>query len=46
MDEFGYPIASFGPNFQVVPEPGTWALLGVGAAGLGLAALRRRARHA
>ena len=26
----------------VVPEPGTWTLLGLGAAGLGLLALRRR----
>ncbi len=33
---------TFGP----VPEPGTWALLGVGTVALALAALRRRVRAA
>ena len=31
---------------SVVPEPGTWALLGVGVAGLGIVTLRRRVRAA
>ena len=29
-----------------VPEPSTWALLGVGVAGLGVLTLRRRVRAA
>ncbi len=31
-------------NFTPVPEPSTWSLVGLGAAAVGLAALRRRAR--
>jgi hypothetical protein len=29
-------------NFTPVPEPSTWALLGIGVAGVGLLAIRRR----
>ena len=36
--------AYFGPNFQFVPEPSTWTLLGVGAGVLGLTLRRRTAR--
>lgn len=38
---------SFTININAVPEPGTWAMMALGVAGLGVVALRRRAaRHA
>ncbi len=41
-NQIGYSNAYFGPDFQVVPEPSTWALLGLGATGMGVALRRRR----
>lgn len=43
-NQSGYTNAYYGPNF-LVPEPSTWALLSLGAAGLGLG-LRRRVTRA
>jgi fibronectin-binding autotransporter adhesin len=42
-ESFGGAIAA-SPSFAIVPEPGTLALIGAGAALLGLRALRRRKR--
>ena len=39
---YGDTNSYFGPNFQSVPEPSTWALLGVGVVGLGVVTLRQR----
>ncbi len=40
----GFTAGSYNIEFTVaqIPEPSTWAMLGLGFAGLGLAALRRR----
>ena len=46
---FGYSLTNgvFGvATTTVVPEPSTWALLGVGTAGLGVVTLRRRVARA
>ena len=45
FDGFGTKLDAVN-GVSVVPEPSTWALLGVGVAGLGVVTLRRRAARA
>ena len=40
----GFPVSDLSTRIVMNPEPGTWALFGLGLAGLGAAARRRRKR--
>ena len=42
IDAYNVRAFSFSVTYANVPEPSTWALLGLGAVGVGVVALRRR----
>lgn len=45
QSNFNQSLLDLAPSFASVPEPGTWSLAGIGAAGLALAAGRGRGRN-